>query len=95
MLTITKRELNQQTAKILERVTLEGEVIVSEYGEPKWKIVRYAKAHTLEERLDELERQGVAIQRPKGERMKFPKLTEKQYTEAEMEALIQEMKGDR
>ena len=36
--TVTKRELNQQTAKVLARVREDGSILVTEHGVPKWRI---------------------------------------------------------
>lgn len=36
--TVTKRELNQQTARVLDRVREKGVVLVTERGVPRWRI---------------------------------------------------------
>lgn len=38
MSTVTKRELNQQTSRVLAAVEADGAVIVTEHGVPKWRI---------------------------------------------------------
>jgi antitoxin (DNA-binding transcriptional repressor) of toxin-antitoxin stability system len=38
MATVTKRELNQQTATVLELASKEGGVTVTERGRPRWLI---------------------------------------------------------
>lgn len=40
MKVITKRELNQQTAKVLAEVEADEVVIVTERGQPKWQLTR-------------------------------------------------------
>ncbi len=36
--TVTKRELNQQTAQVLDRVREKGVILVTERGVPRWRI---------------------------------------------------------
>lgn len=38
MVTVTKRELNQQTSRVLAVAQAEGAVIVTERGVPRWRI---------------------------------------------------------
>lgn len=55
MTTITKRELARQTAAVLARVTDFEDVVVTERGVPRWRIV---SARDEESALERLERQG-------------------------------------
>ncbi len=36
--TVTKRELNQQTAQVLDRVRERGAILITERGVPRWRI---------------------------------------------------------
>lgn len=51
MRTVTKRELNQQTARVLAEVAAEGPVVVTERGVPKWRIDLMTGSHDAVEVL--------------------------------------------
>ena len=53
MTTISKRELNQQTAAVLARVTDSEDVVVTERGVPRWRIVSARDAESSLERLEQ------------------------------------------
>ncbi|MGL4744539.1 MAG: type II toxin-antitoxin system Phd/YefM family antitoxin, partial [Dermatophilaceae bacterium] len=38
MQTVTKRELNQHTAAVLDQVTETNDVVVTERGTPRWRV---------------------------------------------------------
>jgi len=93
---VTKRELNQNTAQVLDRVTPLEDVIITERGEPRWRISNYEPPQYGEARLKDLERRGLLqplratgpIEWPE------PREDERQYTSEEIMALLEEMKGD-
>lgn len=90
MRTITKRELNQQTAAVLAKVT-EADVVVTERGKPRWRVSAVRDADTV---LARLERAGrytppAAEPAPWSAAPNGPS-----YTTGEANALIDEMHGD-
>lgn len=56
MQTVTKRELNQHTAAVLNRVTDVDDVVVTERGKPRWRVTAIRDQDTP---LERLEREGV------------------------------------
>ena len=89
--TVTKRELNQHTAAVLARVTASDDLVVTERGRPRWRVSAIGEHETT---LTRLEREG---------RYTPPSLTpapwsddpgEPAYTNAEVDALLDEMRGD-
>ncbi|WP_220475041.1 type II toxin-antitoxin system Phd/YefM family antitoxin [Actinomyces sp. 2119] len=88
---ITKRDLNQHTAAVLDRVDDAHDVVVTERGRPRWRVSAVQDPDTS---LARLEREGRYTppapdpapwpQRPGGP----------QYTEEEAEALLRELRGD-
>jgi prevent-host-death family protein len=55
METVTKRELNQHTATVLERVGGGVEIVVTERGRPRWRVTGYVEPVGG---LDRLQREG-------------------------------------
>ncbi|GAB3057209.1 type II toxin-antitoxin system Phd/YefM family antitoxin [Sediminivirga luteola] len=55
MSTVTKRDLNQRTTDVLAQVAEVGEVIVTERGEPRWRVSAYRGQDNA---LARAERQG-------------------------------------
>ncbi len=53
--TVTKRDLNQRTSAVLDQVIETGEVIVTERGEPRWRVSAY---RSQDAPLARAERQG-------------------------------------
>lgn len=91
MRTVTKRDLNQHTAQVLERVTGADDVVVTERGKPRWRVTAYQDPDSG---LARLEREGrytppAASPAPWPEHPGGPR-----YTDAQTEALLDEMKGD-
>lgn len=91
METVTKRDLNQRTSAVLDQVIDTGEIIVTERGEPRWRISAY---YSQDAPLARAERQGrytppVSTPAPWPNRPGGPA-----YESAEVEALLDEMKGD-
>lgn len=96
MPTITKRELNQRTAAVLDQVTDTDDVVVTERGKPRWRIsaIREPEPESVLERLDRLEREGRLIP-AKANPAPWPSHPGgPTYTSAEFDALLDEMKGD-
>lgn len=91
MESVSKRDLNQQTAAVLDRVSEVGEVVVTERGTPTWRITPYRGE---EPAMDRLKREGRYCPpaaapdpcpfHPGGSA----------YTSAEVDALIDEICGD-
>jgi antitoxin (DNA-binding transcriptional repressor) of toxin-antitoxin stability system len=94
MKTISKRELNQQTAKVLAGVG-EGEVVyVTERGVPRWRI---EAAGGESDPMARLRAQGRIVPRKK-----HPPAWPKDWarrrhgrTPADVDALLDDMRGDR
>ncbi|MCO5314780.1 MAG: type II toxin-antitoxin system prevent-host-death family antitoxin [Solirubrobacterales bacterium] len=88
---ITKRELNQRTAAMLDRVTDTEDVVVTERGKPRWRVSTVREHDTV---LARLEREGrytppSATPAPWPRRPGGPT-----YTDAQVDALLDEMHGD-
>ncbi|MGO1948513.1 MAG: type II toxin-antitoxin system Phd/YefM family antitoxin [Mycobacteriaceae bacterium] len=91
MSTVSKRELNQHTAATLNQVTDDDDVIITEHGKPRWRVTRYRAQETT---LERLERQGLYTP-PSGNPPPWPEDTGgPTYTSEEIDALIEDMKGD-
>ena len=90
MKTISKRELNQQTAHVLDAVSVGHSVIVTERGVPRW-------------RIDAVESSGDPIARLRAAGRITPAKTtpapwppaESSYTPAQVDALFAESRGER
>jgi prevent-host-death family protein len=90
MRTVTKRELNQNTAAVLEQAA-EGDVVVTERGEPRWTVSGYRAAGSA---LERMERDGLYTA-PSGDPQPWPDAVGgPSYTGAEVDALLDEMRGD-
>lgn len=91
MRTITKRELNQRTAAVLEQVTDTDDVVVTERGKPRWRVSTVRDQDTT---LARLEREG-RYTPPSSEPAPWPSHPGgPAYTGAEADALLDEMRGD-
>lgn len=87
---VSKRELNQQTAAVLDRVTDTDDVVVTERGEPRWRV---SAVKTGDSALARLEREGrytppVAAPTAWPDGPGGPA-----YTDNEVDALLDEMRG--
>lgn len=97
MKTITKRELNHQTAQVLAGIHAGESVLVTERGVPRWRIEAVEDIADPVERLRAQGRIRPASDNPPP----WPKgrysVTERQaqYTPAEVDALYEDMRGDR
>ena len=89
--TTTKRDLNQHTATVLSQVTEDTDVVITERGEPRWRLSAYRQTDTG---LARLERQGLLLP-PAGDPVPWPsRPAGPEYTEDEIDALLDELKGD-
>jgi len=91
MRTITKRQLNQETAAALDQVTDTDDLVVTEWGKPRWRVSTVKDQDTA---LARLEREG-RYTPPASEPAPWPRHPGgPTYTDAESEALLDEMRGD-
>lgn len=91
MQTITKRELNQRTAAVLDQVTDQDDVVVTERGKPRWRVSTVRDQDTT---LARLEREG-RYTPPASEPAPWPRHPGgPTRTGAEADALLDEMRGD-
>lgn len=89
MTTVTKRELNQQTAKVLADAA-DGPVVVTEHGIPRWRIELIDSHPDPVERLRAEGRIRPARKNPAA----WPVHEDSGRTPADIDALHQEMRGD-
>lgn len=91
MHTISKRELNQQTASVLDQVTDTNDVVVTERGKPRWRVSAVRASDTA---LVRLEREG-RYTPPASEPAPWPMTPGgPTYTAGEVDALLDDMRGD-
>jgi len=93
---VSKRELNQQTAQVLARVTADSPVIITERGEPRWKLSELDAEDLHLTGLARLQALGIAT-RPKESHFtgSWPEyVTGPKRTSAEVDELLAELKGD-
>lgn len=92
MAIVTKRELNQRTSHVLAKAEELGEVIVTERGEPRWRVSSY---EGQDDALARAERQG-RYAAPGARQVPWPeKVGGPRYSSEGVDALIEEMKGER
>jgi len=94
MKTVTKRELNQQTARVLAEVTAGDSLIVTDRGVARWRIER-VDAHP--DPIERLRSEGRIIPAKKNPRpITTPQTPEAaRYTSAQIDAILDEMRQDR
>lgn len=91
MATVTKRDLNQRTAEVLARASEVGEVIVTERGEPRWRVSSY---HGHDDPLARAERQG-RYTPPASNRVPWPtEVGGPRYRSEDVDELLEQMKGE-
>ena len=91
METVTKRDLSQRTSAVLDQVIDAGEIIVTERGEPRWRITAY---RSQDAPLAQAERQG-RYTPPASTPPPWPKRPGgPAYESVDVEALLDELKGD-
>jgi antitoxin (DNA-binding transcriptional repressor) of toxin-antitoxin stability system len=94
MRSVSKRELNQQTAHVLATVDSGETVVVTERGIPRWRI------EAIGALVDPVERLRLAgrITEPKKEPAPWPAALDdpagREYSPAEIDALYVESRGD-
>ncbi len=89
--TVTKRELNQRTAAVLDQVTEAGDVVVTERGKPRWRVSTVRNDDTA---LTRLEREG-RYTPPASTPTPWPRHPGgPAYTGEEADTLLDEMRGD-
>lgn len=88
---VTKRQLNQQTAAVLDQVSDVDDVVVTERGKPRWRLSTVTDRETTLERLERVGQYSPPAPKPAPwpERPSGPT-----YTDAEADALLDEMRGD-
>lgn len=91
MRTVTKRELNHQTAAVLAAVTDTGEVVVTERGKPRWRVSAVTQPDTT---LRRWEQEG-RYTPPASEPAPWPAAPGgPRYATHEADALLDQMRGD-
>lgn len=91
MRTVTKRELNQQTAAVLDQVTDTDDVVVTERGKPRWRLSAVAVHDST---LARLEREG-RYTPPSSDPAPWPDMPGGPvYTDVEADAVLDEIRGD-
>lgn len=93
MKTISKRELNQQTAKVLAAVDAGESVVITERGVPRWRIDAF-EADADTDPIERLRAQGRIIPAKKNQ-MPWPERDYTTKTPADVDALLAEMREDR
>ncbi len=90
MKTISKRELNQQTAHVLDAVSVGQPVLVTERGVPRWRIEAVESSGDPVARL----RSGGRITPAKAKPAPWPR-AKPRYTTSQVDALFAESRGER
>lgn len=91
MRTVTKRELNQNTAAVLRQVTAAGDVIITERGVPRWRL---SIVTDDDGPLSRLERAGLYTP-PATEPAPWPAAPAgPSYTADQVAALLEDSRGD-
>ncbi|MFT3799557.1 type II toxin-antitoxin system Phd/YefM family antitoxin [Microbacterium sp.] len=91
MSAVTKRDLNQRTSDVLAQAAEIGEVIVTERGEPRWRVSAYRGQDGA---LARAERQG-RYTAPSSTPVPWPEVVGgPRYESAGVDALLEEVKGD-
>jgi antitoxin (DNA-binding transcriptional repressor) of toxin-antitoxin stability system len=90
MKTISKRELNQQTAQVLDRIHIGDPVLVTERGIARWRI------EAVEASTDPIARlRAEGRIRPAKPRPKPWPTVKARYTPAKVDALFADSRGER
>lgn len=88
---VTKRELNQRTAAVLDQVTDADDVVVTERGLPRWRVSAFRDQSSP---LARMEREG-RYSPPTSNPAPWPSQPGgPTYTDAQVEELLDEMSGD-
>lgn len=91
MPTVTKRELNQRTAAVLDQVTETDDVVVTERGKPRWRV---SVVRAQDSTLARLERES-RYTPPAAKPAPWPTAPGgPSYTDGQVDALLDEMRGN-
>lgn len=90
MKTITKRELNQQTAHVLDAVAIDQPIIVTERGVARWRIEVVERST---DPVDRLRAEG-RITPAKPQPAPWPAV-EARFSRSEVDALFETSRGER
>ena len=88
---VSKRDLNQSTAWVLDRVSRGDDVVVTEHGTPRWRIVRYQNAEST---LARLEREGHYTPSDPAPSDWPPATDEDPYMADDLQKLVDDIRGD-
>jgi len=88
---VTKRELNQNTAAVLEQVTDADDVVVTERGMPRWRVSVF---HNQGSPLARMEREGRYSPSASNPAPWPAQPGGPTYTDAQVESMLDEMSGD-
>lgn len=91
MKTVTKRDLNQQTASVLSRVTDEQDIVVTEHGEPKWRLSIYRADHSP---LAEMEKLGIYTPARSNPAPWPSQPDDPEYASDDVDTLLGELRGE-
>ena len=87
---VSKRDLNQRTSHVLEQVTQVGEVVITERGEPRWRVSAYGGQ---DDALARAVRQG-RYTPPLSASVAWPvTVGGPEYESEDVDALLDELKG--
>ena len=91
MSTVSKRDLNQHTAEVLAQVIQTGEVVITERGEPRWRVSSYDGG---DDALARAERRGHYTPPPSTAVAWPATVGGPKYRSTDVDALLDEFKGD-
>ena len=92
MHTVSKRELNQNTAAVLDKVTDTDDLVVTERGKPRWRVSIVREPDSA---LARMEREGQYTP-PASSPASWPNQGgEPSYSGVQIDALLDESRGDR
>lgn len=92
MHSVTKRELNQRTASVLDGVTATDDAVITERGEPRWRISAYGGGP--QSALERMQRDG-RYTAPRSAPAPWPERPDgPRYCDADVTALLDEMRGN-
>lgn len=92
MATVSKRDLNQRTAAVLDQVTADGDVVVTERGRPRWRLSAFREDADTADRL----RRSGHFTPPSAYPAPWPaRPGGRAYTDAEVTEILDEIRGER
>lgn len=90
MKSVSKRDLNQNTAAVLQQVVGSQEVVVTERGKPRWQISAVRDDDSVLSRLEREGRYTPAAAHP----APWPTEPDQAYTSDQLDELLDQMRGD-